>query len=328
MTNSLNRLRRIVSDNLCHRCGSCSGICPKNVLRPDDEYYPNWEGRESDCTDCGLCVKVCSGTGFSFPEYSRRMFGREETVADKHGLYIKAFLSHTTDPELRSNSTSGGLGTELPRYLLRSGRAKGAFSVGFDKDHPWKPAAFIARGEDELRMGSYSKYPVCAINHLFGEIRDDQGPFVYTGLPCHLHGLIKMSELDRKIGEKIALTVGLYCHSCLEHQALMDMMSIYGISETEVTGMNYRSGKLPGYVRAQTKDGAGVTIPYPSTHPDGYRPNAKEVLTLFFKLYSPKRCRLCVDAMADFADIAIGDPWIRGWEAVDKLRLGYNLVIA
>jgi len=40
------------------------------------------------------------------------------------------------------------------------------------------------------------------------------------------------------------------------------------------------------------------------------------------------RCRLCIDAMADFADISIGDPWFKGWEAVDKLRQGYNFIIA
>jgi coenzyme F420 hydrogenase subunit beta len=71
-----------------------------------------------------------------------------------------------------------------------------------------------------------------------------------------------------------------------------------------------------------------VYLPYPRIGPDGYRPNAKECLTFFFKLYSPPRCRLCLDATSEFADISVGDPWFKGWEADDRLRSGYSLIIA
>ena len=166
------------------------------------------------------------------------------------------------------------------------------------------------------------------MNHLFRQIEREPGQFVFTGLPCHVHGLRKMAELNKKNADRVALVIGMVCHSCLDHQALRDIFDIYRIDEKGVAGVEYRGGKLPGYIRARAKKGEWVYLPYPHLGPDHYRPNAKECLTLFFKFYSPSRCRLCIDAMAEFADVSIGDPWVKGWEAVEKLRRGYNLIIA
>lgn len=327
MTSALNTLHQIIRDGLCHRCGSCAGICPKGVIEPDDDYYPQWDDRIGECTDCGLCVRVCPGIDFSFPHYSRALFGREAIISDAHGLYLKAFLGYSTDPAIRGNATSGGIGTQLPLYMIEAGKARGAFAVVPDGARPWKPRAVIARTREDFAWAALSKYPACSLNHLFREIQNDAGPFVLTGLPCHLHGFRKMAELNPAIEEKVALAIGLFCHSCLDHQAIRDILDIYGIEENDIERLEYRGGKLPGYIRALTKNGEWVYIPYPHLGPDKYRPNAKECLTFFFKFYSPPRCRLCMDASSEFGDISIGDPWYRGWEADEKLREGYSLII-
>jgi len=325
---ALSQLRQIISQGLCHRCGSCAGICPKNIIEPDGEYYPSWEEREKDCSDCGLCVRVCPGISFSFPEHARLIFGKEVTVADERGVFLKAFLGYATDRAVRESATSGGIGTGLPQYLVESGKARGAFAVVPDDAHPWKPRAIIARTRQDFARAALSKYPACSMNHLFRQIDREAGPFVFTGLPCHVHGLRKMAELNKKIGDQVALVIGLVCHSCLDHQALRDIFDTYRIDGKDIAKVEYRGGKLPGYIRALTEKGDWAYLPYPQLGPDRYRPNAKECLTLFFKFHSPSRCRLCIDAMAEFADISIGDPWVKGWEAERKLRGGYSFIIA
>ncbi len=328
MKASLKQLGEIVDQGLCHRCGSCAGVCPHAVIDPDEDYYPSWNGREEDCTDCELCVRVCPGISFSFPDYSRQLFGKSVTVDENHGLSLKAFLGYAKEPEIRGRGSSGGIATQIPMRLLLAGRVRGAFVVGTDAEHPWKPRPLVARTREKLLEGSLSKYPACSMNHLFRNLRDDPGPFVFTGLPCQVHGLRKMISMNRSIGEKIAVTVGLLCHSCLDHQLLRDILNVYSIDEREMVRVEYRGGKLPGYIRALMKSGKWIYIPYPHLGPDHYRPNAKECLTLFFKIYSPPRCRLCIDATSEFADISVGDPWFKGWEAEEKLRSGYSLIIA
>lgn len=328
MKPSLEQLRSIVENQLCHRCGSCSGICPQDVIDPDDEYYPAWAQKEDDCTDCGLCVQVCPGREFSFPEFCQRILGKDADLRKDHGHFLKAFLGYSTDPEVRSLSTSGGLGRQLPLFLMKTGRVKGAVSVRSDPDVGWKPRAFVARSPEDLRQASLSKYPACSVNHLFKELNNDPGPFVFTGIPCQVHGLRKMAALSPKIDRKIALTIGLFCHSCLDHPAVREMLEYYRVDERDLAQVIYRYGKLPGHVRAQTRDGRWVGLPYPKVPLNGYRPNAAQCLTFLFKFYSPMRCRLCIDATAEFADISISDPWIEGWAGVARLHQGYNFVLA
>jgi coenzyme F420 hydrogenase subunit beta len=328
MTPCLVSLQRLLQDQLCHRCGSCSGICPFGVLQPDDDYFPRWSGREALCTDCGLCLRVCPGLEFSFSDFTERIFGQPFRLSDDHGTFVKAFLGYAADPQLRARSTSGGIGTALPRFMLASGRIRGAFAVRADDRQPWKPRAYVARTPEEIGASTYSKYPACSMNHLLPEIGKQPGPFLYTGIPCQIHGLLKSAGLKKRLTEQIGLIVGLFCHSCLDHQGVRDMLSYYRIPEQHIAQVIYRRGKLPGYVHARTQAGAWVGLPYPRLPLDSYRPNAKEVLTFLFKFYSPARCRVCLDATAQFADIAISDPWIQGWQGVARLKQGYSFILA
>lgn len=321
-------LRRIVDEGLCHRCGSCAGICPAGVIRPGEDYYPEWDPGDPRCTGCGLCARVCPGASFSFMDHSNAIFGAVGDIRGAYGNFISVFLGYALDPSVRGSSTSGGVATALALHLLEKDRVRGTFTAVPDAERPWKPRAVVARTRKEILEGSYSKYPACSMNHLFHDLRNERGPFAHIGLPCHVHGLRAMAAIDRSIGEKVAVSIGLVCHSCLEHTALRDMLAYYGVDERELASIRYREGKLPGYLCAVTKSGERTFLPYPRLGPERYRPNAKECLTLFFKLYSPPRCRLCIDAMAEFADISLGDPWYKGWEAEGKLRAGYTLVVA
>lgn len=324
---ALVALRGIVENGLCHRCGACAGICPRGVISPGEDAYPTWEESGEACTDCGLCVRACTGTGFSFPENSRRILGRETKAGDTHGHVIGAFLGYARAPEVRERGTSGGVATALALWMLANGRAHGAVAVVPDPARGWRPRAVIARSPDEVMAGASSKYPACPTAHLFREAAG-AGPLVFTGLPCHVQAVRRLAELNPAIRESLALVTGLFCHSCLEHRLLRDILDIYRLDEATVARVDYRAGKLPGYLRARMRDGGSAWLPYPHLGPDRYRPNAKECLTLFFKLYSPPRCRLCIDATSEFADISVGDPWVKGWEADARLRGGYSFILA
>jgi coenzyme F420-reducing hydrogenase beta subunit len=47
-----------------------------------------------------------------------------------------------------------------------------------------------------------------------------------------------------------------------------------------------------------------------------------------FKLYLPARCRLCADATAEFADIALADPWVKDWCNIPRVEPGWSFVLA
>jgi len=327
LTGSLAQIQQIAGSGLCHRCGSCSGICPTSVLQPGVDDFPAWVGRVEQCTDCGLCVKVCPGREFSYPGHYRATFEMPAPVETPHGQILQAFLGYANDPAVRGSAASGGLGTALPRYLLAGGSVRGVFRTKPDRAQPWRTRAYIARSEAELAAGASSRYAAASMNHLFGEIRRERGPFLFVGLPCQVHGVRTMSAANSGIGEKVGLTVGLFCHSCLDPEALRQLLSSSGIAASGLAEFTYRWGKMPSYWRGRTTAGKEVFLPYPAVR-DGYRPNYKECLTFLFKIFSPSRCRMCLDGFSEFADIAIGDPYVRDWQRRGSLRQGYNLIFA
>ena len=70
---ALRSLSKIVDGGLCHRCGSCIGICPTKVLGLDNEEYPAVHNL-SACTDCDLCVRVCPGDEFDVVDAYKKQF--------------------------------------------------------------------------------------------------------------------------------------------------------------------------------------------------------------------------------------------------------------
>ena len=325
----LREIQKIVETGLCHRCGSCSGICPEGVITPGENYYPAWTHNADRCIECGMCTAVCPGYEFSFPEYRQNLFGIQREPPPG-GPFLKIFLGYATSQEIRNQSTSGGIATQIPLFLLKTRKIKGAIVVKTDPSNPWKPSATVARTENEIKEAMGSKYPACSLNHLFRELRGDRGPFVVVGLPCHIHGLHKMITLMPSLEDKIALMIGLFCHSCLEHDAILDMINYYHIDTSSIKLTYYRRNKLFGSPIVVLKNGNVAGMPFPWLNIESaWRPSAAEFLDLFFRLYSPLRCRMCIDGLAEFADISIGDPWIQNWVSIHpELNRGYNCVIA
>src|SRR5690348_15539969 len=81
---ALRSLSKIISEDLCHRCGSCVGICPTGVLALDEEEYPVIKNL-SACTDCDLCVKVCPGDEMNVPSLATQNYGYVPNLDDTHG---------------------------------------------------------------------------------------------------------------------------------------------------------------------------------------------------------------------------------------------------
>lgn len=308
---ALKALAQIVDNDLCHRCGSCVGICPTNVLALDKADYPVVKNL-SACTDCDLCVKVCPGDEFNYPKFSQEKYGY---VPDKHDVYghiENGYLSHSTDEDIRARATSGGFVTGFLHYLLDSKYIDGAVVVVADEKVPWKGIPRIARTKEELLAAMKSKYSIVGTNAIFTEIRNTPGRYAMVVLPCQMHGLLKAAELDKRIKERLVFTIGLLCHASLENEGLSDAYDHYVAHSPEsaekVKKFYFRVGKHPGSSIVELEDGSKEFLFFPKK-PD-YHPDMIEMANVLYRLYTPKRCITCFDSHVDFADMAVGDPWM------------------
>jgi coenzyme F420 hydrogenase subunit beta len=318
---ALRSLAHIVDGGLCHRCGSCVGICPTKVLGRDADEYPRVD-HLSACTDCDLCVRVCPGDEFDLNAFHQEIYGSPATITDTHGPFERGVLAASTDPFIREHSTSGGLVTALLAHLLESGEIDGAVCIGSDEAELWKGKAIVARSRQELLSSMKSKYAISPTNSVFGEIREIPGRYAIVGLPCQIHGFLKAAQLDPRIKSRVVLSIGLFCHAAIEHEAFHVMWETLGDKKAQVKRFISRVGKHPGTPYVELKDGS--LYPFYFGNRSGYRPSSIEVINVLYRLFTPVRCTTCFDGLSDFADISVGDPWMAPPEDHVDLYQGWS----
>lgn len=304
---ALRSLGKIVDGGLCHRCGTCVGICPTDALGLDDEEYPRVQNLAA-CTDCDLCVKVCPGDEFDITAAYNQAYQSTVDVTSTHGSFLESHLSYATDPTIREHSTSGGLVTALLLHMLETKQIDGAIVIISDPDELWKGKPIVARTKEQLFEAMKSKYAISPTNSAFAEIRKIPGRYAFVGLPCQIHGYVKAAELDPRIRERVVLTIGLFCHAAVEHEAYSIIWNTLEDKRANAKRFISRVGKHPGTPHLEMNDGSLYPVYFGEKK--GYRPSSMEVINIVYRLYTPNRCLTCFDASAEFADIAVGDPWM------------------
>ena len=102
----------------CCGCTACQQICPHSsiTMRDDNQGFKYPVVDKTTCVDCHLCEKICP------------VLNRFEPKQQP----LKSFLAKTTDEQLRAESSSGGIFTEVSKIILNKGGI--VFGVRFDKN--------------------------------------------------------------------------------------------------------------------------------------------------------------------------------------------------
>jgi coenzyme F420 hydrogenase subunit beta len=232
------------------------------------------------------------------------------------GNYLNCYVGHSTNYDIRYNSASGGLITQLLIFALEEGIIDGALVTRMKKDNPLEPEPFIARTREEIIEASKSKYCPVPANIALKEILNskEREKFAVVGLPCHIHGIRKAEHLNKKLKEKIVLHLGLWCSTTCNFLGTEFVLKRLGVSKEEVRELDYRGEGWPGGMSVQLKNGEKRFISL-----GGYGDTN-------FSSFRPSRCRLCSDAIAEFADICFGD--YRGRDAYLKEKIGNSGIIS
>ena len=311
-------IAQVVKDGLCTGCGTCIALCPEEAIKLTiDEkkgiYVP--ELNEEKCNNCGICYKVCPGHEVDFKQLNLEIFGKEpEDIII--GNYLNCYVGHSTDYEIRYNSASGGFITQLLIFALEEGIIDGALVTRMKKDKPLEPEPFIARTREEIIEASKSKYCPVPANIALKEILNSKEgeKFAVVGVPCHIQGIRKAEMVNKKLKQKIVLHLGLWCSTTCNFLGTEFVLKRLGVSKEEVRELDYRGEGWPGGLSVQLKNGEKKFISL-----GGY-------WDVNFSSFRPSRCRLCSDAISEFADISFGD--YRGRDAYLKEKIGNSGIIS
>ncbi len=306
----MSNISRVIQAGLCHGCGTCAGVCPSNAIEmkvTNGLWVP--KVLSDRCTSCGICERVCPGAEVNFVTLNMLAFGK---VPSNYaiGECLKCHVSHSTDKNLRYNSASGGLASQILIYALNKGLINGALVTRMNTNKPMESEAFIARTPEEIVLASKSKYCPVAANYALKDILHEKGRFAVVGLPCHIHGVRKAEELYPDLKKKIVLHIGLMCSHMVSYDGADFVVGKLGVDKNCVQEITYRGSGWPGFMTVKTAK-QSVRIPLVGNW-RSYWP----VFSSF--LFTPKRCTMCPDQLAELADISLGDAWLREFRA-DKL---------
>lgn len=291
----------VIPKDLCTRCGACNVICPPNVIRFDDHEFPVIQ--TPNCIDCGLCLKVCPGIEFDLNKHHQKMFGEDYPMNRMEGVVRQAYVGHAKRPEIHQAGASGGVVTQLLIALVNAGIVDSAVVVGHNPDDLSLPMPSIARTEQEIIDAAQSKYVPVANLRVLRDLRKTKEKFAFVGVPCQIHGLRKLEDLNKQLGQRAYLTLGLVCHGVMEKEAILDVLELNGISLDSVKQVNQRDGHFPTQLRAHMRDERTQPL-HKFEFKDG-------MYNTMFRLYRAHRCHLCPDYSAETSDIVFADVWLR-----------------
>lgn len=299
---NVDGILKVVSDNLCHRCGACIGLCPVHTFGVSRAGYPE---QVNDCINCNICVQACSGLGVDYPRIGARMFGDSYRYDEMMGHVRSAFIAHALDETIRFNGASGGVVTQLFDFLLESGQIKGAIVVVEDDENPARGKGLIARNREQLLLSQQSRYTASPHLHILNTLGQDDGPFALIGLPCQIHSLRKRQLFDPRLSKRIPIVIGLFCHYSLPMSATEEIAALQAPLKAHLAHASYRQPDRSGWplntMELTFSDGSRWRSPY----------GPSQTFNVMSRSSPLGRCLQCLDATAEFSDLSVCDPWIR-----------------
>lgn len=300
-------IEHVVENGLCTGCGTCVAMCPTSAISltmnlSKGVYEP--EVQKQLCNLCGMCTAICPGEELNFANLKQIAFKDTDERGEDDlliGRYLSCYIGHAANIEIRQRSASGGLVTALLIRALKENLIDGALVTHMSLANPLVPEAFIARTPSEILSASRSKYCPVAANVALKEILEREGRYAVVGLPCHLHGLRKAEMVNAKLRQKIIYHFGIFCSHTVSLKGTEFLLRKLGIKdESDLVSIAYRDRGWPGGFLVRLKDKSERFL-----HLNSYW---APLFGRFF--FTPMRCTLCPDGLADLADISFGDAWL------------------
>jgi coenzyme F420 hydrogenase subunit beta len=292
--NILNK--KIISNGFCTLCGACEAACPTGAISVEDEKNRHLHDCSKDLDLCPICYEVC-------PHSEALQLRAQKAVSDAPvkdealGYYRKIVLGQAADPKLREASRGAGVVTALLTYGVERKRFDSAIVSKAEPENPSKPKAAVATVPDDILSAVGSKFFPSPVAKAYGAAVYGYGKtkIAFVGVPCHVLALRKIEASHHKIGDNLAITIGLFCFGTFSMTPLLKYIEDnYHVKPSEIKVMRL-SSKFVVQTEKET-----IKIPISEIEP----------------IIMPS-CRTCTDFTAELADISVGSAYpLEGWSTV------------
>jgi coenzyme F420 hydrogenase subunit beta len=242
--------------------------------------------------------EVCPGKGAPVVRMGKELFGDADHYNPQLGWHRGLLACHSRDSQILEQASSGGVMTEIARFLLERRIVEGVTVSRFTYGQKGpRTASFVAHDLDGLLAGQGSKYCPTTTNELVAACAKSGKRHLFLGTPCQVLALRLALSREPKLRTTFPLTMANFCGGYRDFRDLDDLLERNGFDSRDVVSFRFRGGGQPGSLRAVDSQGRTLSLPYPAYGRGSLLPKAK-------------RCLFCVDGCGLLADFACGDAWV------------------
>lgn len=274
----------------CTGCSACAAICPSACIQVKVDkngfYIPIIDSK--GCIQCHKCENTC-------PVIHSTNQKQEDTMA---------FAAISKHDLIRSESSSGGVFSELANYVLDNGGC--VFGAAFTKD--FRVKHICVENKQQLNRLRGAKYAQSWMGNCFSEVEKrlrSKQIVLFSGLPCQIAGL--QSYLKKRYENLI--TVDFICHGVPSSGVWKQYVSYRTQKDN--------NGKLPQYIKLRCKSTGWSRYQYSVEfyYTDGKKYSCINTKDPFMKLFvgdyiNRQSCANCrFKGFHRTSDITLGDFW-------------------
>lgn len=167
----------VINKELCTGCNACYNVCPNNSIEMivDEMGFKYPKVDYFKCKKCKKCLEVCPSLN-------------KPNLSDKWND-PKVYAAWSLDNEIRYQSTSGGIFSEVAKSILQDeGLVAGA--VYSDNNLVQHYLTSEINDIEKLRQSKYVQSDIGEILRKIKTVLEDNKLVLFCGSPCHIAGLL------------------------------------------------------------------------------------------------------------------------------------------
>ena len=296
----MDNLKNVSEISDCYGCGVCAIACPVKIIEIHldlNGFYAPVIKDQSKCLKCGLCIAVCS--------YCHDELSVSNPVENSYAAWSK-------DADIRYRCSSGGVGYEVARTLLKDGYKVCGVRYNLEKN---RAEHYVSANDLELEQTIGSKYIQSYTVDGFRAI-DKSEKYLVTGTPCQIDSFRRY--LLRFKAEDNFVLMDFFCHGVpsmfmwRKYLHYVDNKIGLGTEGTKFTEVSWRN-KFNGWHDSYAMHFVGDNCEYSSRFSEG---------DSFYLMFLSNSClgKACYDKCKfkydnSSADIRIGDLWGKAYSS-------------
>lgn len=231
----------IIGEKKCTGCSACAAVCPVDaiIIMENSDGFLVPEVNFDICTLCGVCNQVC-------PVVTPVQNDDDKTPS--------CYAGWSSDSEIVSKSSSGGIFFEMARYTVENGGLVAGVVMGGKI-----PIHILSDNIESIKAMRGSKYLQSQTLQLFKEVAgiDDGKNILFTGTPCQVAALKNLYKFYG-INTENLITCDIICHGIPSYNIFDGYIKTYPKSLTGISFRNKRFGWKNYSIKIDFGDGSDL----------------------------------------------------------------------